>query len=155
MRVNTAGHAHSRFTQSWQLRSNVPSSRKISLRINQLTCTEYTSDLCMRVNTRRPRSHTRAPKQATRHASETRDYSERLSPQIPSHFPTHIDRYAPRSAYLSPHTHLNSRNAPVRSWPSQGLIRQRGCAWETIIRRCGGHLTPLKYTCPDLRSRSH
>jgi len=36
---------------------------------------------------------------------------------------------------------LNSRNAP--SWPSQGLIRQCRCAWESYAD--GGHLTPLEH----------
>jgi len=78
--------------------------------------------------------------------------------------PPHISTSHGRSAYLSHTRHtetrgiailhvtstshecpnsrgLISRNAP--SWPSQGLIRQCRCAWESYA--VGGHFTPLDY----------
>ena len=67
-----------------------------------------------------------------------------VSPQkgVPSHA-AHTGVANPTNAYplTFPHRYAPPRNA--HSWPSQGLIRQSRCAWESYA--VGGHLTPLEY----------
>ena len=66
-----------------------------------------------------------------------------VSPQkgVPSHA-AHTGVANPTNAYplTFPHRYAPPRNA--HSWPSQGLIRQSRCAWESYA--VGGHLTPLE-----------
>jgi hypothetical protein len=131
MRVNTAGHAHSRFTQSCVL----------TFQVRERSMSKDQSADMYRVHLR-PLHAGQHPQATLTHAGTEASHATRVGDSrlqrtpIPSHFPTHIDRYAPRSAYLSPHTHFNSRNAP--SWPSQGLIRQRRCTWDQSYAQMGG-----------------
>jgi hypothetical protein len=93
--------------------------------------------------------------------SETHDSGERLPLAFPhsnaSRTYTHTLRHGGRpfstSRECSSSQELDSRNAP--SWPSQGLIRQCRCAWESYA--VGGHLTPLEHmfsSCHALHSAS-